>query len=131
MLTPQSKPVFFALGRSAMEISNVSDWSSASDAAVEPSYAAVEPADVAMELSNTVVEPSDAAVEPSIGEAEGKIPCLGCGRVLRIRTLAEKHNCVRKLRKSWKTDPDKLQSRRRAAAERRFLARQGRVAEAV
>jgi len=66
-------------------------------------------------------EEPNAAAEP-VGD---KMLCPGCGKVLRIRTLAEKHFCVRKPRKSWKMEPDKLQARRRAAAERRFLARQG------
>ena len=56
---------------------------------------------------------------------EDRVACPGCGKLLRIRTLAEKHTCARKPRKSWKMEPDRLQARRRAAAERRFLSRCG------
>ena len=66
------------------------------------------------------------ATEPAATEPmEDKMPCPGCGKVLRVRTLAEKHTCARKPRKSWKMDPDRPQARRRAAAERRFLASHG------
>jgi hypothetical protein len=63
------------------------------------------------------------APEPAV--ATGKMLCPGCGKALRIRTLAEKHTCARKPRKAWKMDPERLLARRRAAAERRFLARRG------
>ena len=65
------------------------------------------------------------ATEPAATLATGKMQCPGCGKALRIRTLAEKHSCTRKPRKAWKMDPERLLARRRAAAERRFLARRG------
>ena len=77
-------------------------------------------------LETSAMEPAlEPAAEPASEPMEDKMPCPGCGKVLRGRTLAEKHTCVRKPRKSWKMEPERLQARRRAAAERRFLARQG------
>ena len=52
--------------------------------------------------------------------------CPGCGRVLSIRVLAEKHRCDRMPRKPWKMGPEKLLERRRRAAERRFQCRMAR-----
>ena len=68
-------------------------------------------------------EPLEAAPEMEVEMP--KMPCPGCGKLLRIRTLAEKHTCARKPRKAWKMESERLLARRRAAAERRFLARCG------
>ena len=105
----------------------------AAELAVEPmevESAVVAPA-VAVEPAPMTVEPVVPAVVPAAKPAEqGKIPCPGCGKILRIRTLAEKHTCARKPRKSWRLDPDKLLAKRRAAAERRFISRQVKLAAA-
>jgi len=67
-----------------------------------------------------------AEAEELITAAESdRMACPGCGKLLRVRTLAEKHTCARKPRKSWRMEPERLLARRRAAAERRFLARRG------
>ena len=65
------------------------------------------------------------AVPTTKETVEGRVACPGCGKLLRIRTLAEKHTCARKPRKSWNMDSERLLNRRRAAAERRFLSRCG------
>jgi hypothetical protein len=72
-----------------------------------------------------VAAPMTEAEELNAAAESDRMACPGCGKLLRVRTLAEKHTCARKPRKSWKTDPERLRVRRRAAAERRFLARRG------
>jgi hypothetical protein len=72
----------------------------------------------------SILPPQPASILPATVMA-GKMQCPRCGRLLRIRTLAEKHTCARKPRAPWKMNPEKLLARRRAAAERRFLARCG------
>ena len=49
--------------------------------------------------------------------------CPGCGKLLAIRVLSEKHHCERKPRMPWKTEPERLLERRKAAAIRRFEKR--------
>ena len=57
-----------------------------------------------------------------------RVPCPGCGKLLALRTLAEKHVCVRKVReprKGWTMEPGKRFERQKAAAIRRFEQRNG------
>ena len=78
----------------------------------------------AVPMESVVPEVPMESVVPEV--LAGRIPCPACGRLLRIRTLAEKHTCVRKPRAPRKMNPDKLLARRRAAAERRFLSRRAK-----
>ena len=105
----------------AVEVAMAVDASAAEPAtALEPlEPATAEPAPMALEPAP---EPTTAEPAPT---ALGKMQCPSCGKLLRIRTLAEKHTCARRPRKPWKMDPERLLARRRAAAERRFLARRG------
>jgi hypothetical protein len=52
-----------------------------------------------------------------------RIACPGCGKLLTVRVLAEKHHCDRVPRKPWRLDPETLAERRKCAAERRFQCR--------
>ena len=52
-----------------------------------------------------------------------KVACPGCGKLLSIRVLSEKHHCERKPRAAWRMEPECLLERRKAAAIRRFEKR--------
>jgi len=55
--------------------------------------------------------------------ARPKVACPGCGKLLAIKVLSEKHHCERKPRTPWKMEPEQLLERRKAAAIRRFEKR--------
>ena len=60
--------------------------------------------------------------------ARDRIPCPRCGKMLRLRTLAEKHVCSKKTkepRKGRRMDPVKKLERQKLAAVRRFERRTG------
>ena len=65
-----------------------------------------------------------ASVCPEISPpAPQKVACPGCGKLLSIRVLSEKHHCERKPRYPWKMELEHLLERRKAAAIRRFEKR--------
>ena len=74
------------------------------------------------ELSELKAEPECTSVE----RARPRIACPGCGKLLTVRVLAEKHHCDRVPRKPWKLDPETLAGRRKCAADRRFHCRMAR-----
>ena len=55
--------------------------------------------------------------------SQPKVACPGCGKLLSIRVLSEKHCCERRPRKPWKMDPERLLERRKLAAAKRFETR--------
>jgi hypothetical protein len=76
-----------------------------------------------------ITEPSELKAEPEFAltaeskSARPRVACPGCGKLLSIRVLSEKHHCDRKPRIPWKMEPESLLERRKVAAIRRFEKR--------
>ena len=66
--------------------------------------------------------------DPGPARPRPRTPCPRCGKLLTLRTLAEKHICGKKTREprtGRRMDPDKKFERQKAAAVRRFERRIG------